>query len=103
MSCYDRPSEASLKRFADLCELANGIHHLVDQYRQADAAASQWYEIAKARKRQMVEMKAEVERLRDALSLMLSQHGCGCGHPACSACRDAAVCRVALGQPQRPA
>ena len=67
MKCYittDRPSEEYLNRFSGLCELANGITYLVDQYRQADAAASQWYEIAKDRKRQLGEMKDEVDWIR---------------------------------------
>jgi hypothetical protein len=67
MNCYsttDRPTKEYLQRFSDLCELANGIPYLVDQYRQADDAASQWYEIAKSRKRQA----DEAERLRTALT-----------------------------------
>jgi hypothetical protein len=67
MNCYsttDRPTKEYLQRFSDLCELANGITYLVDQYLQSDAAASQWYEIAKDRKRQLDEMKDEVDWIR---------------------------------------
>jgi hypothetical protein len=50
---------------------------------------------------EMRQVRARNVRLRDALSLMLSQHGCDCGHPACSRCADSRIARDALaGSPE---
>ena len=62
---YSRPTKAVLKRFTDLCEIANGIHHLVDQYKQADAAASQWYDIAVSRKARIIELETALHAIVD--------------------------------------
>ena len=62
---YNRPTEEGMQRFADLCELASGIHHLVDQYKQADAAASQGYDIAVSRKVRIVEVESALRAIVD--------------------------------------
>jgi hypothetical protein len=68
MNCHtttDKPSNEYLKRFSDLCELATGIPYLVDQYRQANDAANQWYEVAKGRKRLIDDMRRRISHLEE--------------------------------------
>lgn len=48
-------------------------------------------------------LEAERDRLREALADMAAQHKCGCGHPACNACRRDRVNEDALGLPPAPA
>ena len=96
---YSRPTKAVLKRFADLCELANGIHHLVDQYKQADAAASQWYDIAVSRKARIIELETALHAIVDT---------CRNGGPEYAAIEARRIAEMALAedppspQDQRP-
>ena len=41
---------------------------------------------------------AENERLREALTGMVAQHGCDCGHPHCNRCAETRECKAALAQ-----
>jgi hypothetical protein len=67
----------------------------------ASVAALQQQVDASCNAEELRQVRAENVRLRDAMSLMLSQYGCDCGHPACSRCADSRIARDALaGSPE---
>jgi hypothetical protein len=41
---------------------------------------------------------AERDALREALTGMVAQHGCDCGHPHCNRCAETRECKAALAQ-----
>lgn len=99
---YQYASKGSWSSQADKFEVLRGIEALEQReadanrkalkHEQIDFGNREVIEMQKQALGELVqreaELEAEVERLREQLSVMAAQHRCGCGHPACNRCRD---------------